>query len=54
VTDGRSHNTPQSGLLRIIKRINNQLMTTPRGLVLAAASCFLYASGGFVSAYDWM
>jgi hypothetical protein len=54
MTDGRSHSTPQSGLLRIIKRLNNQLMTTPRGLVLAAACCFLYASSGFVLAYDWM
>jgi hypothetical protein len=54
MTDGRRHSTPHSGLLRIIKRLNNQLMTTPRGLVLAAACCFLYASGAFVVAYDWM
>jgi hypothetical protein len=54
MTDGRSHSTPRSGLPRIIKRLKNQLMTTPRGLVLAAACCFLYASCGFVVAYDWM
>jgi hypothetical protein len=56
MTDGRSPSTPRSaagGLLRIIKRVSSQLMTTPRGLFLAAGCCFWYGSGWFVLAYDF-
>jgi hypothetical protein len=52
MTDCRGRSSPRSGLLRIMKRLSNQLMNTPRGLFLVAACCFGYGAAAFVLAYD--
>jgi uncharacterized membrane protein YdcZ (DUF606 family) len=49
----RTVRCPAGVLLRIVKGLNNQLMNTPRGVLLAAACCFLCGAAGFVLAYDW-
>ena len=43
----------KGGLLGIIARLNRHLMHTTRGLLLAAACCFCYATAWFLLAYDF-